>query len=169
MSREPGAGQPLGPDERAWPGSAFCASTGLDARRGGCADTYRSPSTRTQVGPCHKSAKSYGHGARTAYNSRRSKPAQSATVTGAGNGQHTRKSVKNQIGDPRFLDQVNKGVVQRRAILGLDAPLQMADVTPPPPEETTEQRRARLDEIFRLVRVAYEKDNPQQRLLPPNS
>jgi predicted transcriptional regulator len=51
---------------------------------------------------------------------RSKKPAQSATVTGAGNGQHTRKSVKNQIGDPRFLEQVNKCISQRRDLLALD-------------------------------------------------
>lgn len=51
---------------------------------------------------------------------RSQKPAQSATVTGAGNGQHTRKSMKNQIGDPRFLQQVNHCIAQRRALMGLD-------------------------------------------------
>ncbi|MSR57617.1 MAG: hypothetical protein EXS05_08085 [Planctomycetaceae bacterium] len=54
---------------------------------------------------------------------RSQKPSQSAVVTdqGTGNGQHTRKSLKHQIGDPRFLDQISKCVSQRRALLGLDA------------------------------------------------
>jgi hypothetical protein len=55
------------------------------------------------------------------------KPAQSAVVTGEGNGQKTRKSMKNQHGDPRFLDQVNKCITHRRALLGLDAPMQLTE------------------------------------------
>jgi predicted transcriptional regulator len=101
---------------------------------------------------------------------RSKKPAQSATVTGEGNGQQTRKSMKNQTGDPRFLDQVSKCISHRRAITGLDAPLQVADVTPPPPEETAEQRKARVDEIFRAAGVAIEKGEPRRRrLISPDS
>ena len=48
------------------------------------------------------------------------KPAQSAVVTGPGD-QPSRKSIKNQNGDPRFLEQVHKCIAQRRALLGLDA------------------------------------------------
>jgi hypothetical protein len=51
---------------------------------------------------------------------RSQKPAQSAVVSGEGAGQHTRKSMKNQIGDPRFLQQVNHCIAQRRALMGLD-------------------------------------------------
>jgi hypothetical protein len=51
---------------------------------------------------------------------RSQKPAQSATVTGEGGGQRTRKSLKQQVGDPRFLDLVSKCIMQRRAITGLD-------------------------------------------------
>ena len=51
---------------------------------------------------------------------RSQKPAQSAVVTGEGSGKQTRKSMKQQIGDPRFLDQINKCIMQRRAVLGLD-------------------------------------------------
>ena len=94
---------------------------------------------------------------------RSQKPAQSATVSGEGNGQQTRKSVKNQIGDPRFLDQVAKCISQRRAITGLDAPLQVADATPPP-TETPEERRAKLDAIFKAITEAAEKP----RRLPPS-
>jgi len=100
---------------------------------------------------------------------RSQKPAQSATVTGEGNGQQTRKSMKNQTGDPRFLDQVSKCISHRRAITGLDAPLQMADVTPPPPEETPEQRKARLEDIFRMAVLAAERTAPQRRLKSPDA
>ncbi len=51
---------------------------------------------------------------------RSQKPAQSATVTGEGNGQQTRKSMKHQTGDPRFLQQVHNCISQRRGLLGLD-------------------------------------------------
>jgi predicted transcriptional regulator len=51
---------------------------------------------------------------------RSQKPAQSAVVTGDGTGKQTRKSMKNQTGDPRFLDQINKCIAHRRALLGLD-------------------------------------------------
>jgi Putative ATPase subunit of terminase (gpP-like) len=51
---------------------------------------------------------------------RSQKPAQSAVVTGEGIEQRARKTLKNQVGDPRFLDQVNKAIAQRRALQGLD-------------------------------------------------
>jgi hypothetical protein len=76
--------------------------------------------------------------------------------------------MKNQTGDPRFLDQVSKCISHRRAITGLDAPLQMADVTPVP-EETPEQRKARLAEIFQAAAVAYEKGSPPRRLSAPET
>jgi len=92
---------------------------------------------------------------------RSQKPVQSAVVTGAGAGQQTRKSMKNQVGDPRFLEQVNKCIAQRRTLLGLDAPLQVADVTPLP-SETPDQRRSRLQQIFRTIVI-----EPSRRLPSP--
>ena len=53
---------------------------------------------------------------------RSQKPSQSAVIQGEGGAQATRKTVKNQHGDPRFLDQIHKCIASRRAILGLDAP-----------------------------------------------
>lgn len=58
------------------------------------------------------------------------KPAQSAVVTGEGADQKTRKTMKNQYGDPRYLDVVLKCVAARRDLLGLDAPVQVAPVMP---------------------------------------
>jgi hypothetical protein len=52
---------------------------------------------------------------------RSQKPAQSAVVNGEGPRNRARKTLKNQYGDPRFLEQVNKCIAQRRALLGLDA------------------------------------------------
>jgi predicted transcriptional regulator len=58
------------------------------------------------------------------------KPAQSAVVTGEGADQKTRKTMKNQYGDPRYLDVVLKCVAARSALLGLEAPVQVAPVMP---------------------------------------
>jgi len=59
------------------------------------------------------------------------KPAQSAVVTGEGRAdQKVRKTMKNQHGDPRYLDIMLKCVASRRAVLGLDAPTQLAPVLP---------------------------------------
>jgi len=54
---------------------------------------------------------------------RSKKPSQSATTSDDPNQRRTRRQVKNQNGDPRFLEQVNKCIASRRALLGLDAPI----------------------------------------------
>jgi hypothetical protein len=53
-------------------------------------------------------------------------PASAAVITDGKTGQHSRKSLKHQYGDPRFLDQVNKCITQRCILLGLQpaAPLE---------------------------------------------
>jgi hypothetical protein len=59
------------------------------------------------------------------------KPAQSAVVTGEGSAdQKVRKTMKNQHGDPRFLAVMLKCGADRRSLLGLDAPTQIAPVMP---------------------------------------
>lgn len=58
---------------------------------------------------------------------RSKRPAQSAVVSGDAGNQQTRRSTKSQIGDPRFLDLINKCIAQRRALLGLDTPLQLSE------------------------------------------
>ncbi|MGE4105519.1 MAG: hypothetical protein AB7E74_26435 [Pirellulales bacterium] len=60
---------------------------------------------------------------------RSQKPAQSADIPGDGV-QPSRKRVRNQYGDPRFLDQIHKCIAGRRALLGLDAPTKIAPTTP---------------------------------------
>lgn len=60
---------------------------------------------------------------------RSQKPAQSADIPGDGV-QPSRKRVKNQYGDPRFLDQIHKCSAGRRALQGLDAPTKIAPTTP---------------------------------------
>ena len=71
-------------------------------------------------------------------------------VAADGSGDTTRQSRQNQVGEARFLDQVNKCIAQRRTLLGLDAPLQVADVTPLI-AESPEQRRTRLQQIFQTI------------------
>ncbi len=53
---------------------------------------------------------------------RSQKPAQSAVIQGEEPSQAMRKTIKNQHGDPRFLEQIHKCIASRRALLGLDAP-----------------------------------------------
>ncbi|MBI1904530.1 MAG: helix-turn-helix domain-containing protein [Planctomycetia bacterium] len=57
---------------------------------------------------------------------RSQKPAQSAELSD-GAATPTRKRVKNQYGDPRFLAQINQCIMNRKALLGLDAAPQSTD------------------------------------------
>ena len=59
---------------------------------------------------------------------RSQKQKQSARIRVEGDQQKTEKLVADQAGDPRFLDQIHKCIVSRRALLGLDAPTEI--VTP---------------------------------------
>jgi hypothetical protein len=61
---------------------------------------------------------------------RSQKPIQSATVNGDGAGPPNRKAMRSQHGDARFLAIILKCSEERRAMLGLDAPLKIAPVTP---------------------------------------
>lgn len=79
---------------------------------------------------------------------RSQKPAESEVISG----DRTSKSLRNQVGDPRYLEQIGKCIAQRRTLLGLDAPLQVADVTPLI-AEAPEQRQARLQQIFQTIMI----------------
>ena len=61
---------------------------------------------------------------------RSQKPAQSAVVSNGGDRQKTQKTVKEQHGDPRYLEQILKCISSRRALLGLDAPVRVAPTSP---------------------------------------
>jgi predicted transcriptional regulator len=61
---------------------------------------------------------------------RSQKPEQSARITGQGGSERSVKYVRNQFGDPRFLEQIQKCIASRRALLGLDAPTRIAPVMP---------------------------------------
>ncbi|WP_148074680.1 terminase gpP N-terminus-related DNA-binding protein [Bythopirellula goksoeyrii] len=80
---------------------------------------------------------------------RSKKPSQTAITTDETHQRKTRRHVKNQNGDPRYLEQVNKCIASRRALLGLDAPSRMeieTDGTNP------EQRRDRVVTILAALR-----------------
>ncbi len=57
-------------------------------------------------------------------------PEESTVVTDGAGGKRAQKRVKNQHGDPRYLEQVHKCIASRRALLGLDAPTRIAPVSP---------------------------------------
>jgi predicted transcriptional regulator len=61
---------------------------------------------------------------------RTKKPAQSAVMTTDGEQQKTQKTVKEQHGDPRFLEAIQRCIASRRALLGLDAPVRVAPTSP---------------------------------------
>ena len=83
---------------------------------------------------------------------RSQKPSQQARVKGGKLEQDAERVVKNQIGDPRFLDQVHKCIASRRALLGLDGPLRIEAIQVAPPELTVEERRAELMAILERAR-----------------
>ena len=61
---------------------------------------------------------------------RSKQPSQSAKVRTDGNQQKTEKQVTDQRGDVVYLDQIRQCVAARRAILGLDAPMEIAPLLP---------------------------------------
>jgi hypothetical protein len=84
---------------------------------------------------------------------RSQKPAQSAVISGAAGLEQTRKSVKHQHGDPRFLDLVSKCIGHRRALLGLDIPIPTsASEADPDANLPLEQRQQRVVAIFAALR-----------------
>lgn len=87
---------------------------------------------------------------------RSQKAAQSATMTTTGSEQKTQKKVEDQVGDPRFLEQVLKCGAARRALLGLDQPTKIAP-TSPDGEEAYHSHV--MSELMRLAEQS--KDGPE--------
>jgi hypothetical protein len=79
---------------------------------------------------------------------RSKKPHQEATVDGEGQSQRTRKRVRNQNGDPRYLEVVLRCIHGHRALLGLDAPTKIAPTTPDGKPLSFEQRQANIIAIM---------------------
>ena len=66
---------------------------------------------------------------------RSKQPQESTTVTDGHGGKRAQKRVQHQYGDPRYLDQIQKCIGSRRALLGLDAP-ERVSLTSPDGEHT---------------------------------
>ena len=79
---------------------------------------------------------------------RSQKPSQQARIKGNRSEQDAERLVKNQVGDPRFLEQVQKCVAARRALMGLDAPTRIEPVGQFVMPLTTEQRMAHIMAIM---------------------
>jgi hypothetical protein len=82
---------------------------------------------------------------------RSQKPEQAARITGQGNGERSVKFIRNQVGDPRFLDQIQKCVAHRRVLLQLDLPTAAPDSNPQQ-HLSLEERRDRLLTIIETLR-----------------
>ncbi|MHC4403967.1 MAG: terminase gpP N-terminus-related DNA-binding protein [Planctomycetota bacterium] len=57
-------------------------------------------------------------------------PAESTKVTQVGSNKKAEKTVKEQHGDPRYLELVYRAITGRRTLLGLDAPTRIAPTGP---------------------------------------
>ena len=80
---------------------------------------------------------------------RSQKPAQTSTTSDETHQRKTRRQMRNQYGDPRFLEQVNKCIASRRAILGLDAPVRTEIKTD---GHTVVERRDRIVTVVAALR-----------------
>jgi hypothetical protein len=72
---------------------------------------------------------------------RSQKPLHAAQISGQGTGERSVNFVRNQIGDPRFLDEIQKCLAHRRVLLQIDI---SAPVPPDQPQQclSLEERRA---------------------------
>jgi hypothetical protein len=88
-------------------------------------------------------------------------PASAATITDGKTGQHSRKSLKHQYGDPRFLDQVNKCITQRCMLLGLQpaAPLESDSDD----SVSLEERRKRFSRLVSELNDSLRAGTPGER------
>jgi len=95
---------------------------------------------------------------------RSQKPAQQARVKGGGSEQNAERLIKNQVGDPRFLDHIHKCIAARRALLGLDAPTRLEPVLPVTTPLTLEQRRQHIKAIIHELQTEQPLDQPDHEL-----
>ena len=73
---------------------------------------------------------------------------ESVRVQQKGADKHVEKTVRQQTGDPRYLEQVHRSIVARRLLLGLDAPTRIAPTSP----DGTESYQAHvMHELLRLA------------------
>jgi transposase len=79
---------------------------------------------------------------------RSQQPAQTATVDGQTGAQKTKRTIRHQHGNPRFLDIVLRCNEAKRQMLGLDAPTKVAATTPDGLPLTPEQRRMHIQAVL---------------------
>ncbi len=72
-----------------------------------------------------------------------------------GTDKRAEKTVRQQQGDPRFLEQIHRCIAARRALLGLDAPTRIA---PTSPDGDEAYHTHVMHELMRLAEQA--KDGP---------
>ena len=86
---------------------------------------------------------------------RSQKPSQSADFKDDTGNTPSRKRVKNQNGDPRFLVVVHQCIASRRALLGLDA-------LPPLPKEGTEDGSKPSEKLVSLITTLRERERIEE-------
>jgi predicted transcriptional regulator len=97
---------------------------------------------------------------------RSKKPQQEATVEGEAPRQKTRKRIRNQNGDPRYLEIILRCGADQRAILGLDAPTKIAPTTPDGKPLSFEQRQIHINAILaEQYGLAGIHDGNEERIL----
>jgi len=86
---------------------------------------------------------------------RSQEPAEMTRVTSDPKGKRAEKTVRQQPGDPRFLERIHRCIASRRALLGLDAPTRIAPTSP----DGQESYHAHV--MMELMRLAEQaKDGP---------
>lgn len=78
-------------------------------------------------------------------------PLETSRIVQGETGKHLEKTVQQQVGNPRFLDQVQKSIAGRRSLLGLDAPVRVAPTSP----DGSESYHAHvMQELLRLAEAS---------------
>ncbi len=96
---------------------------------------------------------------------RTQQPAESTKVTQDGSGKKAEKIVKQQQGNPRFLEQVHRCIAGRRTLLGLDAPTRIAPTSPDGKEPYRLQvQHMSTEELELIERITTKTCEPVARL-----
>lgn len=96
---------------------------------------------------------------------RTQQPAESTKVIQDGSGKKAEKTVKQQQGNPRFLEQVHRCIAGRRTLLSLDAPTRIAPTSPDGQEPYRLQVQNMTDEELELIeRIITKTCEPVARL-----
>ena len=86
---------------------------------------------------------------------RSQQPAESTKVTQDGAGKRAEKTVRQQQGEPRYLEQIHRCIASRRMLLGLDAPTK---ISPTSPDGEEAYHAHVMSELMRLAE--QKKDGP---------